>query len=130
MPSTRFRSAAFRISPVAKLKPPVQGQLFDPPAVQLHIAVQDRDPSRLGFFPAPIDGAGESGVLTHLDHPASRRTGSFRRTVAGSIVDDQDLGGRNCLRAQTGKKPIEQIRAIVYGYDRGNGIASAHKSKL
>ena len=119
------------MSPVRKLAfPSSADQPLDPPGIEFHIAVQDCDPVRLCLFPAAIDGAGETGVLTHLDHPASGGAGSLRRAVGGGIVDSNDLGGRRRLRAQTGKKPIEQLRAIVHGDDRRDGYAGGHKSKL
>ena len=93
------------------------GQTLQPAAVQLDIAVQDRDPLASGGAPAAIDGAGEPGIFTHLNDPAARGSRDFRRAVGGGIVDNHDLIERQCLFPHGVQQALQQIGAIVNGDD-------------
>ena len=91
---------------------------LQPAAVEFDIAVENRDPFRRRGPPPAVDGAGEAGILSHLDHAARARPRELRRAIGRGIIDNHDFRERNRLPGNAFEKAFQQVRAIVNWDDR------------
>ncbi len=93
-------------------------QTLQPAAIELDVAVEDRDPFRGGRSPSAVDGAGEAGILPHRDHAAAARASQVPGAVGRGVVDDYDFRERKGLGAHGVEQAFQQVRAIVDGDNR------------